>query len=261
MNAYSKVENARKSTRPTAMYYIEKLTENFIEFHGDRYFGDDGAIVGGIAILNGIPVTVIGMERGSDLNERMKRNFGCPSPEGYRKALRLMHQAEKFKRPVICFVASPGAYCGIGAEQRGQGEAIAKNLMEMMTLRTQIISVIVGEGGSGGALALSVADTVVMLENSVYSVISPEGCASILWKDSARASEAAEILKLTADDLVKFNIIDTVVSEACVNEDEIVQSLKSLLISEINDKLTINTDELLEKRYRKFRDIGKFQTI
>jgi len=261
MNAYTKVENARKSTRPTALYYIKKLTENFVEFHGDRYFGDDGAIVGGIATLNGMPVTVIGMERGASLEERMKRNFGCPSPEGYRKALRLMKQAEKFKRPVICFVASPGAYCGIGAEQRGQGEAIARNLMEMMTLKTPVISVIVGEGGSGGALALSVADTVVMLENSVYSVISPEGCASILWKDSSKADEAAEILKLTADDLRKFEIIDMVVDETNADENEIVEKLKALLIDEIIEKSSLKTHELLKRRYEKFRNIGKFKMI
>ena len=261
MNAYTKVENARKSTRPTALYYIKKLTENSVEFHGDRYFGDDGAIVGGIATLNGMPVTVIGMERGASLEERMKRNFGCPSPEGYRKALRLMKQAEKFKRPVICFVASPGAYCGIGAEQRGQGEAIARNLMEMMTLKTPVISVIVGEGGSGGALALSVADTVVMLENSVYSVISPEGCASILWKDSSKADEAAEILKLTADDLRKFEIIDMVVDETNADENEIVEKLKALLIDEIIEKSSLKTHELLKRRYEKFRNIGKFKMI
>ncbi len=260
MNAYTKVENARKSNRPTALYYIEKLTDNFVEFHGDRYYGDDGAIVGGIATLNGIAVTVIGMERGTSLEERMKRNFGCPSPEGYRKALRLMKQAEKFKRPVICFVASPGAYCGIGAEQRGQGEAIARNLMEMMTLKTPVISVIVGEGGSGGALALSVADTVVMLENSVYSVISPEGCASILWKDSSKADEAAEILKLTANDLNKFNIIDCVIGESGKTETEITDDIKKLLLSEIKEKKNMNTETLLKRRYEKFRNIGVFQT-
>jgi len=172
-----------------------------------------------------------------------------------------MKQAEKFKRPVICFVASPGAYCGIGAEQRGQGEAIARNLMEMMTLKTPVISVIVGEGGSGGALALSVADTVVMLENSVYSVISPEGCASILWKDSSKADEAAEILKLTADDLRKFEIIDMVVDETNADENEIVEKLKALLIDEIIEKSSLKTHELLKRRYEKFRNIGKFKMI
>ena len=167
----------------------------------DRRFSDDGAIIGGIGYLNEMPVTVIAMERGTTIEERMKRNFGCPSPEGYRKALRLMKQAEKFNRPVICIINSSGAYCGIGAEERGQGLAIAENLMEMMTLKTPVVSVVTGEGGSGGALALSVADSIFMLENAVYSVISPEGCASILWKDSSKAPDVAEALKLTAKDL------------------------------------------------------------
>ena len=181
VTAYNRVQAARDSHRPMGGYYIGRMVDNFVELHGDRRYGDDAAIVSGIGFINDKPVTVIAMERGATIEERMKRHFGCPTPEGYRKALRLMKEAEKFRRPVICFIGSSGAYCGIDAEERGQGEAIAENLFEMMGLKTPIISVIVGEGGSGGALALGVGDTVVMLENSIYSVISPEGCASILW--------------------------------------------------------------------------------
>ena len=202
------------------------------------------------------PVTVVAMERGDTIQERMRRNFGCPTPEGYRKALRLMKQAEKFNRPVICFIGSSGAYCGISAEERGQGEAIAENLFEMMGLKTPVISVVVGEGGSGGALALGVCDTAVMLENAVYSVISPEGCASILWKDSSKASDAANVLKLTAQDLLKFEVVEKIVDETDRTQDEIVDDLKSFLISEIKEKQNTSMDELLSKRYDKFRKIG-----
>ncbi len=261
MEAYSRVLNARKSQRPMGGFYIQNIFENFIEMHGDKRFGDDGAIVGGIAELNGIPVTVIAMERGQSIDERMRRNFGCPSPEGYRKALRLMKQAEKFHRPVICFIGSSGAYCGIGAEERGQGEAIAENLMEMMTLKTPVVSVVVGEGGSGGALALGVGDTVIMLENSVYSVISPEGCASILWKDSTRAHEAAEVLKLTADDLYRFDIIEKVVCEGNKTYEEICLELKTELWNEIQQKSRMTTEQLLEHRYNRFRKIGSPDTL
>ena len=194
MDAYTKVKLARSSKRPTGVDYIKNIFRNFMELHGDRRFADDAAVVGGIGFLHDMPVTVIAIEKGHSARERMKRSFGAPNPEGYRKALRLMKQAEKFRRPVICFVDTSGAFCGVGAEERGQGQAIAENLMEMMTLDTPVISVLIGEGGSGGALALSVADRVWMLENSVYSVISPEGCASILWKDAGRADEAAETL-------------------------------------------------------------------
>lgn len=259
MEAYSRVLNARKSQRPMGGYFINTIFDNFIEMHGDKRFGDDGAIVGGIAELNGLPVTVIAMERGQSIDERMRRNFGCPSPEGYRKALRLMKQAEKFHRPVICFIGSSGAYCGIGAEERGQGEAIAENLMEMMTLKTPIVSVVVGEGGSGGALALGVADTVIMLENAVYSVISPEGCASILWKDSSRAHEAAEVLKLTADDLYKFGIIEKIIYEGEKNIEDICLELKTELLNEINNKSRFTIQNLLDHRYNRFRKIGANQ--
>ena len=259
MEAYSRVLNARKSQRPMGGYFINAICDNFIEMHGDKRFGDDGAIVGGIAELGGIPVTVIAMERGQSIDERMRRNFGCPSPEGSRKALRLMKQAEKFHRPVICFIGSSGAYCGIGAEERGQGEAIAENLMEMMTLKTPIVSVVVGEGGSGGALALGVADTVIMLENAVYSVISPEGCASILWKDSSRAHEAAEVLKLTAEDLYKFGIIEKIIYEGEKSAEDIGLELKTELLNEINNKSRFTIENLLEHRYNRFRKIGAEQ--
>lgn len=254
--AYDRVLEARSTTRPLGGYYLQRMIDNFIEFHGDRRFGDDPAIKGGVGYLNGIPVTAIAMVRGDSIDERVKRHFGCPTPEGYRKALRLMKEAEKFKRPVICFIGSPGAYCGIDAEERGQGEAIAENLFEMMGLKTPIISVIVGEGGSGGALALGVCDTAVMLENSVYSVISPEGCATILWKDSAKAADAADALKLTAHDLYSFEVVEKVIDEKDKTTDEICSDLKGFVAGEIEKKQKLSVDELLAQRYRKFRKIG-----
>ncbi len=257
IKAYDRVQTARSNTRPMGGYYLNRMIDNFIEFHGDRRFGDDGAIVGGVGFLNGKPVTVIAMERGDTIQERMERHFGCPTPEGYRKALRLMKEAEKFNRPVICFIGSSGAYCGIDAEERGQGEAIAENLFEMMGLKTPIISVIVGEGGSGGALALGVCDTAVMLENSVYSVISPEGCASILWKDSSKAADAADVLKLTANDLLKFEVVEKVIEETDRKTEEICSELKSFLVNEINKKEKLSVEELLDERYNKFRKIGE----
>ncbi len=257
MGAYEKVLKARNSNRPSGAFFVNRMITKFVEFHGDRRFSDDGAIVGGIGFLNDMPVTIIAMERGNDVNERIKRNFGCPSPEGYRKALRLMKQAEKFNRPVICIINSSGAYCGMGAEERGQGLAIAENLMEMMTLKTPIISVVTGEGGSGGALALSVADSIIMLENAVYSVISPEGCASILWKDSAKADEAAEALKLTANDLYNFDVADKVIEEENMSYDEICDNLKCEILAELSELKDMPIDELLEKRYQKYRNIGK----
>ncbi len=256
ISAYDKVMEARSGQRPMGGFYISRMIDNFVELHGDRRFGDDAAIIGGVGLLNGEPVTVIAMERGDTIQERMRRNFGCPTPEGYRKALRLMKQAEKFNRPVICFIGSSGAYCGIGAEERGQGEAIAENLFEMMGLKTPVISVVVGEGGSGGALALGVCDTAVMLENAVYSVISPEGCASILWKDSSKAAEAASALKLTAQDLLQLEVIEKIIDETDRTQDEIVDDLKAFLISEIAEKQNTSMDELLAKRYDKFRKIG-----
>lgn len=256
IKAYDRVLAARSNERPMGGYYLGRMIDDFVELHGDRRFGDDPAIVGGVGMLNGIPVTAIAMERGGTIEERMKRHFGCPTPEGYRKALRLMKEAEKFKRPIICFIGSSGAYCGIGAEERGQGEAIAENLFEMMGLKTPVISVVVGEGGSGGALALGVCDTAVMLENAVYSVISPEGCASILWKDSAKAADAADALKLTANDLYTFEVVEKVIDEKDKSSEEICSDLKNFLVSEISAKQKLSTEQLLSERYNKFRKIG-----
>ena len=252
MTAYERVATARAKNRATSLDLINSIFTDFMEMHGDRRFADDKAIVAGIAYLDEIPVTVIGIEKGHSIRERSMRNFGSAHPEGYRKALRQMKLAEKFKRPVICFVDTSGAYCGIGAEERGQGQAIAENLMEMMTLKTPIISVIIGEGGSGGALGLAAANEVWMLENSTYSVISPEGCASILWKDSARAEEAAECLKLTAEDLLNLNIIEKIIAE----NDLLVDGLRSQLLAAVQKYTALPTDELTEQRYKRFRVIG-----
>ena len=211
LKAYDQVKLARAKNRPTSYAYINNLFEGFIPFAGDRRFAEDRAVVGGIGWFEGIPCTIIGLEKGISTKEKVMRNFGSAHPEGYRKALRLMKQAEKFHRPVICFVDTAGAFCGIGPEERGQGQAIAENLMEMMTLRTPVLSILIGEGGSGGALALAVADQVWMMENSVYSVISPEGCASILWKDTSKNAQAAECLKLTATDLLELGVIEKII--------------------------------------------------
>lgn len=256
ISAYERVQAARNGKRPMGSYYIEHMIDDFVELHGDRRFGDDAAIVAGVGYLNRMPVTVIAMERGNTIEERMKRNFGCPEPEGYRKALRLMKEAEKFNRPIICFIGSSGAYCGIDAEERGQGLAIAENLYEMMGLKTPIVSVIVGEGGSGGALALGVCDTAIMLENAVYSVISPEGCASILWKDASKAPEAAAHLKLTSYDLLKFEVVEKLIPEAGKTDREICSALKAILLDELSRLKTLTPEELLNNRYAKFRKIG-----
>lgn len=254
--AFEKVKQARSNSRPTGLDYIEQIFRDYYELHGDRYFGDDPAIVGGIAYLDNFPVTVIATEKGHSAKERTFRNFGAPNPEGYRKALRLMKQAEKFHRPVICFVDTSGAFCGIGAEERGQGRAIAVNLMEMMTLKTPVISVLIGEGGSGGALALAVADQVWMLENSIYSVISPEGCASILWKDAKRAAEAAEYLKLTAEDAFSFSVIEKIIPEMQLGKKCFFDRLREELRRQLQILAASSPDELIEKRYRRFRSLG-----
>lgn len=259
MNAYEKVGLARASDRPMGNWYIHQMIDDFTELHGDRRYSDDGAIVGGIGFLNGRPVTCITMNRGDSIEDRIKRNFGCPSPEGYRKALRLMKQAEKFGRPILCFVGSPGAYCGIGAEERGQGQAIAENLWEMCALKTPIISVVVGEGGSGGALALSVADRILMFENAVYSVISPEGCASILYKDSAKAPEAAEALRLTANDLCRMKVADAIIPETYKTPEEIARVLKKRIVTELAQLNKVSVPRLLASRYEKFRNIGAME--
>lgn len=252
--AYDRVKLARNNFRPTSVDYIKHIFRNFIEMHGDRRFGDDLAIVGGIARLNGMPVTVIAIEKGRTARERAMRNCGAPNPEGYRKALRLMKQAEKFGRPIVCLIDTSGAYCGIGAEERGQGQAIAENLMEMSTLCVPIISILIGEGGSGGALALAVADRVWMMQNAVYSVISPEGCASILWKDSAKADVAAASLKLTAEDAKSLGIIERILSENDIGTREFYERIRNLLFEELE---TLSKDaDIIQKRYDRFRRIG-----
>lgn len=251
---YARVKLVRDSSRPTGLDYVNNIFKDFIEFHGDRRFGDDPAIVGGIAYLGDTPVTVIAIEKGHTAKERSFRNFGAPHPEGYRKALRLMKQAEKFGRPVVCFIDTSGAYCGIGAEERGQGQAIAENINEMSTLCVPVISVLVGEGGSGGALALAVADRVWILQNAVYSVISPEGCASILWKDASKAEEAAESLRLTAEDAKSMGIVEKILSENELGKKTFYDRIRALLIDELDG---LSSDpELLTKRYERFRRIG-----
>ena len=251
---YAIVKLARSSDRPTGLDYIRNLFPDFLELHGDRRYADAPAIVGGIARLKSAAVTVIAIEKGHTAKERTFRNCGSPHPEGYRKALRLMKQAEKFGRPVICFIDTSGAYCGIGAEERGQGQAIAENLTEMSTLCVPVFSVLIGEGGSGGALALGVADRGWMLSNAVYSVISPEGCASILWKDAKKAEEAAASLKLTADDALKLGVIERVLSEQELGEKPFYDRLRSDLVSEL---IELSRDpDLITKRYDRFRKIG-----
>ena len=251
MNAYEKLQTARSQTRPTARSYIEKLFQERTELHGDRKYADDAAIIGGIGMLGDIPATFIGIERGRNLEERIRCNF---MPEGYRKALRLMRQAEKFHRPVICFVDTSGAFCGEEAEERGQGQAIADNLMQMMGLETPIITIVIGEGGSGGALALAVADKVWMLQNAVYSVISPEGCASILWKDAAKAETAAANLRLTAEDAKSLGVIERILSENDIGKKEFYDRIRTLLTEEIK-KLSGDID-LTQNRYDRFRSLG-----
>ena len=263
LSAWDKVSLVRKAERPTSLEYIEKIFEGFIELHGDRYFGDDEAIVGGIAELNGKPVTIIAQQKGRNTKENIERNFGMPNPEGYRKTIRLMKQAEKFHRPIVCFIDTPGAFCGIGAEERGEGEAIAKNLMTMSMLKTPIISIGIGEGGSGGALALAVSDEVWMLEHAIYSILSPEGFASILWKDATRASEAADAMKITAQDLLKFGIIEKVIEEpeggAQTDIKSVSLDIKNNLIKAFDELENLNIDDLLQKRYNKYRKIGAFR--
>lgn len=262
LSPLDKLKLSRMKDRPTALDYIDRIFNGFIELHGDRAFKDDPSIVGGIAKFNGIPVTVIGQQKGRDTKDNIKRNFGMAHPEGYRKALRLMKQAEKFKRPVICFVDTPGAFCGVGAEERGQGEAIAKNLMEMALLKTPIISIVIGEGGSGGALGLSIGDEIWMLEHSVYSVLSPEGFAAILWKDGSKVKEAAELMKITAKDLKGYNIIDRIIKEpeggAHKDIDLMAKNIKEELLTIDFKSMQENINETLEKRYNKYRTIGEY---
>ena len=263
MEPWDRVQVARHPERPTTLDYINKICTDFIELHGDRVYGDDAAIVGGIAAFNGQPVTIIGHQRGKSTKENIRRNFGMPHPEGYRKALRLMHQAEKFGRPIICFIDTKGAYPGKAAEERGQSEAIARNLFEMAGFRVPIISVVIGEGGSGGALALGVANKILMLENSTYSVISPEGAASILWKDATLAKQAAEAMKITALDLKEMGIIDDIIPEvaggAHKNLEQQVIMMQQCLIDVLAELTPLSPEQLVEARYEKFKQIGQFK--
>jgi len=255
---------ARHPQRPYSFDIIDRIFTDFQQLHGDRAYGDDKAIIGGIARFDGHPIMVIGHQKGRDTKENIKRNFGMPRPEGYRKALRLMKLAEKFHMPILTFVDTPGAYPGIGAEERGQSEAIARNLYEMSKLRTPIIATITGEGGSGGALAIAVADRVLMLQYSTYSVISPEGCASILWKDAAKASDAADALGITADKLSKLGLIDRIIPEplggAHRDFDAVAVSIREALESSLRELRALNSDQLLEKRYQRLMSFGKFNS-
>ena len=253
MNIAKIVREAREQTRLTALDFATGIFEDFVELHGDRSFRDDGAVIGGIGWLGDQAVTVVGIQKGKSLQDNLNRNFGQPHPEGYRKALRLMKQAEKFGRPVVTFINTAGAYPGVGAEERGQGEAIARNLMEMSDLKVPIIAIIIGEGGSGGALALAVADRVWMLENSIYAVLSPEGFASILWKDGTRAMEAAELMKITSYELLDMQVVDKVISERGLSAKELLARVKNELQTEIEQLKQLSLEKLLEERYQRFR--------
>ena len=257
ITAWDRVKIARETDRPTALDYINRIFDDFIELHGDRYFKDDKSIVCGLGNIGNQNYTIVGEQKGRNTKENIERNFGMPNPEAYRKALRFMKQAEKFKRPIITFIDTKGAYPGIGAEERGQGEAIARNLMEMSDLKAPIIAIVIGEGSSGGALAIGVGDRILMLENAVYSILSPEGYASILWKDSSRAKEAAEKMKLTAKDLLELGVIDEVLKEPSGNAKLDVEEMSNIIkkrIVEITNKMKkIDITELTENRYKKFR--------
>ena len=247
------LKEARDQGRLTALDFAQGIFDDFIELHGDRNFRDDGAVIGGIGRLNGQAVTVVGIQKGKNLQDNLSRNFGQPHPEGYRKALRLMKQAEKFGRPVVTFINTAGAYPGVGAEERGQGEAIARNLMEMSDLKVPIIAILIGEGGSGGALALAVADKVWMLENTIYSILSPEGFATILWKDGSRAEEAAELMKITSSELLNMGIIDKIIPERGYFTSEILEAVKTAIVDELKELSQLSTEDLLEARYQRFR--------
>lgn len=259
-STWNNILSIRNEKRFKSMEIADKVFNDFFELHGDRYFGDDRSIVGGLAYLSNIPVTIICQYKGKDLTDSKLRQYGMPLPEGYRKALRLMKQAEKFNRPILCFIDTPGAYPGINAEERGQAEAIARNLYEMSALTVPVISVVISEGGSGGALALGVANKVFMLEKAVYSVVSPEGCASILWRDSHKAHLASEYLKLTAEDIYEAGIIDRVISEKGTFE-QLCERLESILHKEVVQLQKLSGDELREDRRRKFREIGNVKKL
>ncbi len=263
LTPWQRVQIARHPKRPYTLDYINTIVSEFTELHGDRRFSDDKAIIAGIGMIDGNKVCVIGHQKGRDTKENVERSFGCAHPEGYRKAMRVMRLAEKFNIPVVCLIDTPGAYPGIGAEERGQAEAIARNLKEMIALRVPVIVIVIGEGGSGGALGIGVGDSIAVLENAYYSVISPEGCASILWRDRAKASEAAEVLKLTAGDLLELGIIDDIISEplggAHRNPHMTADSLKRYILGKISELGARSDEDLLSRRYEKFRRIGVFQ--
>lgn len=263
MTAWDKFQVARHPERPTTLDYIRYLFDNFMELHGDRAYGDDAAIVGGIATFKGTPVTVIGHQRGKDTKDNLVRNFGMPHPEGFRKALRLMKQADKFGRPIICFIDTKGAYPGRAAEERGQSEAIARNLYEMSDMKVPIISIVIGEGGSGGALALGVGNQIFMLENAVFSVISPEGAAAILWKDASKAQKAAESMKITADDLYELQITDGIIPEvkggAHRDLEEQAKAIEKTLSKALHTLTALSEEQLVEQRYNKFKKIGVYE--
>ena len=262
LTPWQRVQVARHPQRPYTLDYIQHISSEFIEFHGDRAFADDKAIVGGLIKIGDISAMIIGQQKGRDTKENLMRNFGMPHPEGYRKALRLARMAEKFKLPIICLIDTPGAYPGIGAEERGQAHAIAENQMYMSQLEVPIVVVVIGEGGSGGALGIGVGDVVMMFEHSYYSVISPEGCAAILWKDRAKAPEAAEALKFTGEDLKKLGIIDKVIPEplggAHRDHRNVAMALKEAIIEEINKLNKLDAEKLVSERYKRFRNLGKF---
>ncbi|MEG0283593.1 MAG: acetyl-CoA carboxylase carboxyltransferase subunit alpha [Erysipelotrichales bacterium] len=259
LSAWDKVKLARQVDRPSSLSFINNIFDNFIELHGDRCYGDDKAIIGGIGMLENTPVTIIGVQKGKEANENIIRNFGMPHPEGYRKAMRLMEQAEKFNRPIVTFVNTPGAYPGFGAEKRGQAHAIANNLVGMMNLKVPVISIFIGEGGSGGALALAVANQVWMLENSIYSILSPEGFASIIHKDASMASEVVDSMKITADSLYDLGLVDCIISESehGINDgfNQVCENLKDKLVYEINEMQKRKGNALQRERYHKFRKI------
>ncbi len=262
LTAWQRIQIARHPKRPYTLDYIRMMTTDFVELHGDRLFADDMAIVGGLATIDGERVVVMGHQKGRDTSENIKRNFGCAHPEGYRKAMRLMRLAERFGIPVVIFIDTPGAYPGIGAEERGQAQAIAENLRDMAQVRTPIVAAVIGEGGSGGALGVGVADQVLILQNAYYSVISPEGCASILWRSASKAPDAAEALKLTGEYLIKFGIVDEIIPEplggAHYQPEEVSNTLKASIVKQLKRLKGLGHDELVEQRYAKFRKIGVF---
>lgn len=265
MTPWDRVQVARHLERPTTLDYVKGLFDDFMELHGDRNFGDDLAMVGGVASFSGIPVTIIGHQRGTTTKENIRRNFGMPHPEGYRKALRLMKQAEKFNRPIICFIDTKGAYPGKAAEERGQSEAIARNLVEMAGLTVPVISIVIGEGGSGGAIGLGVANRVYMLENSTYSVISPEGAASILWKDASLASEAASAMRITARDLYELDVINGVIEEALGGAHhhlkQQIENIRVVLQQALSELMPLTKEQLVQDRYNRFRKMGEYEEL